>query len=1389
MVTKQQEAQGTKDEAETLSVQVAKSNEEINTQREIVVAELGEAEPALIEAKEAVSSVKKTQLDEVRGFANPPVLVKLTMEAVCVVLGEKGAEIPWEAVRKRIRTDGFLHDVVEFNTEKLTDKIRARIKKQYLSNADFNFEKVNKASRACGPLCKWLRAQVHYAEILDKVQPLREQVEALAAAGAAAVQQLAELEATISETEEQITQYKNEYAVLISETQAIKTDKEVVQSKVERSKELLKSLGEERTRWEEGSSSFQTQIATVTGDVFLSSGFMAYIGYFDEMARSLLLNQWRAQLDQVQIKYKSDLSLIEYLSKPSERLSWHANGLPSDQLCEENAIMLKRFNRYPLVIDPSGMATEFIQNKFKESKIAVTSFLDDSFMKSLESALRFGNPIIIQDVESYDPILNTILNKEIHKTGGRVLIRLADQDIDFSPSFQMFLITRDPTFNFTPDLNSRVTFVNFTITPSSLQSQCLNKVLKAEQPEVDLKRQDMLKLQGEFKVKLRELEAQLLDALNQAEGNLLDDDKVITTLETLKRDAAEVKQKAAETGTIMEQVEMVSSQYSPFAVACSRVYFAMESIADIHFFYQFSLTYFLEIFNSVVSNSNTNLDGVTEQTDRLEILTNDLFRSVFVRVSRGMCNRDMMAFALRLSQIKLKGDKATTLNEVEERAFLFGRNPTGDSSLPGEIFTKEQVAGVETLSALPSFSSLESRITADIAAWKTFAEHPKAEESFPAGFLDKSEDTNVAFQRLLVISMLRPDRFMPTAAAFVSAAMGPDFLSVPQLDLGDIVAKESHNASPLLLCSMPGFDASSKVDDLARVSGKSYKSIAMGSSDGYELAEKIVTSAAKAGSWVLLKNVHLACEWLMKLEKQLHRLSKHAGFRLFLTMEMSEKVPRNLVRISQTFVFEPPAGVKASLRRTLTSFNEVRMQAQPKERSRLYMLLAWFHAVVQERKRYCPIGWTKFYEFNDNDAKHALDAIDYWLESTAAGRANLAPDKIPWNALHTILTRTIYGGRVDNTFDSDALFGFMRQLFTADAYDPDFSLVVGEQLLLPDTTKYSECVQWVDKLPSVESPVWLGLPANAEVMLAIKQAKAVVKDLQRIQDVVDTSGDDDFAEAADAAEEEGRAPAWLRMLAVSIESWLKMLPEGLEAPSDEGGDALANPIARLVNRECVFGSTLLSTVRSNLLDINELCKGAKSSAATRGLAIDLSKGSVPEPWRKYPAADFTVSVWLPAFCKRLKQLQELVGNVDNVATSGVWLGGLFSPEAFVTATRQRTAQKFGWALEQLELQVSFGVNIEKDDGMSYKIVNLTVENADVSGGMLVSSNDLATNIPSTVFKWVQASEAKPAGQTMSFPVYLNNTRKNLLVTLTVSVTDPDMFKYGLQRGVALIASV
>ena len=734
MVSDQQEAEQKKTASLELQNKLREQHQYIEQRRSVVMADLADAEPAVLDAQAAVSSIKRQHLQEVRTMANPPEAVKLAMESVCTTLGHKIDS--WRTVQGIIRRDDFIQRIVNFDTNtQMTKQLRELMKKDFLSRPSYNFETVNRASKACGPLVKWVLAQVHFSEILDKVEPLRNEVQSLEEQAEKAKEHSSTILTMIQELEKSIAQYKEEYALLISQVQSIKSEMERVQSKVDRSMTLLESLSSERARWEAGSRTFDTEMSTIVGDVLLSAAFLAYGGFFDQHYREVMWQEWTTHLADAGIKYKSDLSFPEYLSTADDRLSWQSKSLPADTLCTENAIMLKRFNRYPLIIDPTGQATTFLLNEYKDRKITVTSFLDDAFLKVLESALRFGNPLLIQDVEHLDPILNAVLNKEIRRTGGRVLIRLGNQDIDFSPSFTMFLSTRDPSVEFSPDICSRVTFVNFTMTRGSLQSQSLDQILKEERPETERKRTDLMKVQGEFRLRLRTLEKLLLQALNESTGNILDDDKVIDTLETLKKEAAEITHKVEETDLVMREVEEVTAEYLPLAQACSSVYFVLEQLNLINHFYQFSLKFFLEIFEYILKQ-NPSLKNVSDHHARREILFNDLFLVVYKRTSRALLHKDHVLLGLLLAQIKIRG----TEDISEELEFLLDSNDgsaavTLGGSSDGQalsFLSVDQMQRLNNYSKASIFSPVLSHITEHPSDWIPFLEAVSPENTVPS---------------------------------------------------------------------------------------------------------------------------------------------------------------------------------------------------------------------------------------------------------------------------------------------------------------------------------------------------------------------------------------------------------------------------------------------------------------------------------------------------------------------------------------------------------------------------------------------------------------------------------------------------------------------------------
>ncbi|KAK5998324.1 Dynein heavy chain [Cladobotryum mycophilum] len=1089
MVADQREAEQRKSTSLEIQAALEIQEAEVAMRKKVVLEDLAKAEPAVEEAKASVSNIRRQHLTEVRSMSNPPSGVRLALDAVCTLLGHRIND--WKAVQAVVRRDDFIASIIMFdNAKQMTKGLRNKMRNEFLSNPEFTFDKVNRASKACGPLVQWVSAQVSYSDILDRVGPLKEEVAQLEEQALDTKANAKAVEKNIAELESSINTYKTEYATLISETQAIKAEMAKVQFKVDRSVRLLDSLSSERSRWEEGSKSFETQISTLVGDVLVAAAFLAYSGLYDQMFRKSMTDDWYHQLHLSGIQFKTPNPVTEYLSTADERLGWQENTLPVDDLCTENAIILKRFNRYPLIIDPSGRVTEFLQKECKDRRLTVTSFLDDTFTKQLESSLRFGNPILIQDAEHLDPILNHVLNKEYQRTGGRVLIQLGKQEIDFSPSFKLYLSTRDPSATFAPDICSRTTFVNFTVTQSSLQTQSLNDVLKSERPDVDERRSNLIKLQGEFKVHLRQLEKQLLQALNESRGNILDDDKVIETLEKLKTEAAEISAKMSNTEGVMAEVEEITQQYSVIAKSCSAVFAVLEQLHYINHFYQFSLQYFLNIFQSVL-RGNKNLANETNHNVRRDIIVKDLFVNTFKRTALGLLQKDRITLAMLLAQASpYKMDKS--LIDVILDSRIEGKDMSSYPDTKDTAFLDAK--------KLPVLKEKLDAVSED--DWNRFFTEEFAENAVPVIWGEGTQPVDQALLSLLLVKLFRMDRFVPAAERFATQVFGADIFDIVE-DLQQTVSQVSASL-PISLVSSAGFDASYKVDSLVERSGVRCTNIAMGSNEGLASADKAISTAAETGSWVLVKNVHLAPTWLQSLEKRMDSLNPHPDFRLFLSMESSLKIPVNLLRASRVLMYEQPAGVRANMKDSMSSLS-TRAVKSPVERARLYLLISFLHAVVQERLRYAPnLGWKGFWEFNDSDYECCAFIVDTWVENVAGNRTNIAPQNIPWEMLRYLITET-YGGKIDDEGDFNLLRQLVTSFLTPAAYDVDHKLVEGpdEGLVVPSGTSLQDFMAWVHKLPEREPPTYLGLPANAEKLLLVGLGKSLIENLRKVTGLLD----------------------------------------------------------------------------------------------------------------------------------------------------------------------------------------------------------------------------------------------------------------------------------------------
>ena len=137
------------------------------------------------------------------------------------------------------------------------------------------------------------------------------------------------------------------------------------------------------------------------------------------------------------------------------------------------------------------------------------------------------------------------------------------------------------------------------------------------------------------------------------------------------------------------------------------------------------------------------------------------------------------------------------------------------------------------------------------------------------------------------------------------------------------------------------------------------------------------------------------------------------------------------------------------------------------------------------------------------------------MDAVANGRTNIAPVKIPWDLMRTLITET-YGGKVDNEADFKQLSELVNSFLTPAAFENDHKLVKSTpreeaesysegdgSLTVPEGNEMKDFMEWVDDLPEREPPTYLGLPANAEKLLLVGHGRNTIANLAKIVDLLD----------------------------------------------------------------------------------------------------------------------------------------------------------------------------------------------------------------------------------------------------------------------------------------------
>merc|ERR1719431_1686543 len=168
-------------------------------------------------------------------------------------------------------------------------------------------------------------------------------------------------------------------------------------------------------------------------------------------------------------------------------------------------------------------------------------------------------------------------------------------------------------------------------------------------------------------------------------------------------------------------------------------------------------------------------------------------------------------------------------------------------------------------------------------------------------------------------------------------------------------------------------------------------------------------------------------------------------------------------------------------------------------------------------------------------------------------------------------------------------------------------------------------------------------------------------------------------------------------------------------------------------------------------------------------------GIIPQSWLRYKVpSSCSVAAWVTDFGQRVRQLTSIStavtgGSAAALKSITVWMGGLFNPEAFVTATRQCVAQANSWSLEELSLDVTVADETEQPsfDDCSFWVEGLKLSGAVCRANQMAITSEISTNLHLTRLKWIKKTE-EGSQPLIQLPVYLNSSRANLLFTVEMA---------------------
>ena len=288
-----------------------------------------------------------------------------------------------------------------------------------------------------------------------------------------------------------------------------------------------------------------SEVGKLSGNASIAAAYLTYCGVLDASFRYKAVHEVLMDIcKETSVVLDLPIDNMSLLSSDVEIAEWRRQGLVPDDVCAENACLVKRISSWPLIIDPYGVAQTWIERHHKAASedVKFIHASEDKIMSIMQQCISFGIALFIKGVDAdflYD--LGDLQDENFRSNTPPDTITFGDEEIEFNASFQLYFSTQQTIPQYSDNFVSRIGVVNFGSSAAVLERHLTARLLDIADKERALSCVDLFQRELDLQARIQRNQHRLVDALCEIEGNVVESVSALNEIKGLREEVGRTK--------------------------------------------------------------------------------------------------------------------------------------------------------------------------------------------------------------------------------------------------------------------------------------------------------------------------------------------------------------------------------------------------------------------------------------------------------------------------------------------------------------------------------------------------------------------------------------------------------------------------------------------------------------------------------------------------------------------------------------------------------------------------------------------------------------------------------------------------------------------------------